>query len=152
VSDRPSKSKARGEKHYLPQIGETPLRLPRGLGGTSAAPAGTFVAPAGTSSENLATGGSAPASGSNSTAAPSAHGDGDTGSHLSEVVRSPSLSSSSSNDEFSSTGGGESPCYLRSRYSSLCCSPELLLHASHPLLLPLLRGVAGGPSPRRRWV
>jgi hypothetical protein len=50
-----------------------------------------------------------PATGTNSTAASS------------NVVRSPSLSSSS-NDEFTSVGRGESPCCSRSQYSSLCCS------------------------------
>jgi hypothetical protein len=46
---------------------------------------------------------------------------GGAGSHLWEVVRSPSLSSSS-DDEFANAGEGESPCCSRSRYSSLCCS------------------------------
>jgi hypothetical protein len=76
VSDCPSKSKVCGEKCYSPQIGESPLPLPRGLGGTSAAPTGASVAPAGTSSDGPAAGGSASASGTNSTAALSARGDG----------------------------------------------------------------------------
>jgi hypothetical protein len=92
------------------------------VGGTSATPSGASVVPAGTSSDSPAAGDSAPASGIDSTAAPAALGDGGAGSHLSEVVRSPSLSSSSFDDEFASAGGGESPWCSRSRYSSLCCS------------------------------
>jgi hypothetical protein len=89
------------------------------MGGPSA---GAFVPPAVASSDSLTAGGSAPAPGANSTAAPSARGDGGTGSHLSEMVHSPSLSSSSSDDEFANIGGGESPCCSRSWYSSLYCS------------------------------
>jgi hypothetical protein len=94
----------------------------RAGGGTSAAPTGASVAPAGASPDNPTTGGSTPAPGTNSTTAPSARGDGGMCSHLSEVVRSPSLSSSSSSDdEFANTGGGESPYCSRSRYTSLYC-------------------------------
>jgi hypothetical protein len=75
-----------------------------GWKGTSAAPVGASVVPDGTSSDSPVTGGSAPASGSNSTAASSASGDRGTGSHLSEVVRSPSLSSSSSDVKFTDAG------------------------------------------------
>jgi hypothetical protein len=81
-----------------------------GWGGTSTALAGASMAPAGTSSDGPAAGGSTPASGTNSTAAPSARGDGGTGSHLSEMARPPSLSSSSSDNDLDNTGGGESPC------------------------------------------
>jgi hypothetical protein len=76
---------------------------------------------ASTSSNGPAAGGSTPASGTNSTGTPLVHGDGGAGSHLSEVVCSPSLSSSSDN-KFTSAGGGENPCCSRSHYSSLCCS------------------------------
>jgi hypothetical protein len=114
-----SKSRACGKECCLPQTGDAPLPLPRGLGGTSTAPAGASTVPAGTSTDNPAVGGSAPASRINSTAAPSARGDGGAGSHLSEVVRSPSLSFSSSDDEFANTAGGERPCCSRSRYSLL---------------------------------
>jgi hypothetical protein len=49
---------------------------------------------------------------------PSARGDRGAGSHLLEVVCSPLLSSSSE-DEFANTGGGERPYCSRCRYSSL---------------------------------
>jgi hypothetical protein len=74
--------------------------------------------PAGATTDNLEAGGSVPASGVDSTAVLSARGDGGASSHLLEVVRSPSLSSSSY-DEFANAGGGESPCCSRSRYSLL---------------------------------
>jgi hypothetical protein len=90
--------------------------------GTSATHVGASVVPAGTSIYNPRAGGSAAAPGVDSTVVPSARGDGDAGSHLSEVVCSPSLSSSSPDDEFTNAGGGESPCCSLRRYSSLCCS------------------------------
>jgi hypothetical protein len=92
------------------------------MGGTSVTPAGASVAPAGASTDGLAVGTSTPTTGTNSTAASSARGDGGAGSHLSEVVRPPSLSSSSSDDEFASASGGESPYCSCNRYSSLYCS------------------------------
>jgi hypothetical protein len=123
VNDSPSNSKAHKGKCYSPQVGETPLPLPRGLGGTSVVPASASTAPAGASTDDPAAGASAPAAGTNSRPASSARGDGDRGFHLSEVARPPSLSSSSSSDdEFASASGGESPCYSCSRYSSLYCS------------------------------
>jgi hypothetical protein len=93
-----------------------------GWGGASTAPAGTSAVPAGTSTDNPTAVGSVSASGADSTAVPSAYGDEGAGSHLSAVVHSSSLSSSSSDDEFTNTGRGESRCFSCSRYSSLCCS------------------------------
>jgi hypothetical protein len=87
-------------------------------GGTSTVPTGASAVPAGTSTDYPAMGGSVPASGVDCTAAPLARGDGGAGSHLSEVVCSPSLSSSSY-DEFANAERGERPCCSRSRYSSL---------------------------------
>jgi hypothetical protein len=76
--------------------------------------AGAFAAPADASADDPATGGSAPTSRVGSVTTCSTPGDGGAvGSHLSEVVRSPSLSSSSK-DEFTSTDGGERPSYSRS--------------------------------------
>jgi hypothetical protein len=80
------------------------------------------VAPVGTSSDGPVVGGSTPSSGTNSTAAPSACGDGGTGSHLSGMARPPSLFSSSSDEEFANASGGESPYCSCNRYSSLYCS------------------------------
>jgi hypothetical protein len=118
VSDCVSKSRVCEKKCYLPKTREALLPILRGLGGTSTAPTSASAVPAGTSTEDPATGGSVPTSGVDSTTAPSARGDGGAGSHLSEVVCSPSLSSSS-DDEFANAGGGERPCCSRSRYSLL---------------------------------
>jgi hypothetical protein len=121
-SDCPSKSKGREERRCSPKLENPRFLFLEGWGGTSAAPAGASVAPTGASTINPAVGASTLTPGINSTAAPSARGDGDAGSHISEVVRSPSFSSSSSDDEFAGAGGGESPCCSCSRYSSLYCS------------------------------
>jgi hypothetical protein len=88
-------------------------------GGTSVAPAGASAVPPGTSTNGSAAGASAPATGVNSTAASSARGDGGGRFHLSGVACPPSLSSSSSDDEFAGASRGESPCCSRSRYSLL---------------------------------
>jgi hypothetical protein len=120
---------ARGEA-LLTSNWKIPASASLRVGGTSTAPASASVRPTGTSFDGPVAGGSAPASGTNSTAAASASGDRGAGSHLSEVVCSPSLSSSSFDDEFVDASGGESPCCSRSRYSSLCCS----MH-SHCLIL-----------------
>jgi hypothetical protein len=157
VSSCPSKSRTCGKECYSPQTGEAPLPLPRGLGGTSTAPVGASAVPADTSADNPVAGGTAPSSGIDSTAVPSARGDGGVGSHLSEVVRSPSLPSSSSDDEFANAGGGESPCCSRSRYSSLYCSRcsrrlILLLREGRSLRLLLPRSAASSLSSIRRRV
>jgi hypothetical protein len=118
-----SKLRACKKKHYLPQAGEPPIPLPRWLGGTSTVPTGTSAVPAGTSTNDPATGSFAPTSRVDSTATPSARGDGGAGSQQSEVVLSPSLSSSSE-DEFANTnaGGGGGPCCTHSQYSLLYLS------------------------------
>jgi hypothetical protein len=124
-----AKPRACRKKCYLPQAGEAPLPFPRRLGGASTAPTGTSVVLAGTSTDDPATGGSVHASRFDSTTAPSARGDGGAGSHLSKVVRSPSLSSSSE-DEFANADEGERPCCSRCWYSSLYwlrCSCRLIL-------------------------
>jgi hypothetical protein len=78
-----------------------------------------YAAPAGASTND-------PTAGASSVAASVAYGDGGGGFHLSRGARPPSLSSSSSSsvEEFSGVAGvgGESPCCLRSRYSSLSFS------------------------------
>jgi hypothetical protein len=92
-----------------------------------------------------------PTSRTNSTAAPSARGDEGAGSHLSEVARPPSLSSSSSDDEFANTGGGESPCCSRSRYYSLYCSKRscrLILYSFVRAARSCSRFCAGQPAAR----
>jgi hypothetical protein len=66
---------------------------------------------------------SAPAVGACSSAASVALGDGGGDSTSRGELAPPSLfSSSSDEDKFSGVVGGESPCFSRSRYSSLCCS------------------------------
>jgi hypothetical protein len=91
----------------------------KGSGGSSTAPAGASAVPAGTSTDDPVTGGSVSASRVDSVATPATRRDGGaTGSHLSEVAHSPSLSSSYE-DEFTNTGEGERPYCSRSRYSSL---------------------------------
>jgi hypothetical protein len=82
----PSKSKAREGRCCSPQVGETPLPLARGLGGTSVAPAGISSAHAGASTDSPAAGASAPTAGTNSTAASPARGDRSRGFHLSRVA------------------------------------------------------------------
>jgi hypothetical protein len=96
----------------------TPASSSSWAGGTSTAPTGASAVPADTSTDDPVTGGSAPTSTVDSMAATSARGDGGAGSHLSEVVCSPSLSFSSE-DKFANAGGGERPCCSHSRYSSL---------------------------------
>jgi hypothetical protein len=98
-----TKLKARREECYSLQAGEAPLAFSRRLGG------GGSAAPTGASVDDPATGGSAPALRVDSVMTPSTPGEGGAaGSHLSEAVLCPSLSSSSE-DEFTSTGGGEIP-------------------------------------------
>jgi hypothetical protein len=122
VSNRPSKPKACEGRCCSPQIGQSLLSFPRELGGTSVAIVGISAAPIGASTDDPAAGTSTPAAGANPMAASSACGDGGVGFHLSGVARPPSLSSSSSDDEFTYVSGGESPYCSRSRYSSLYCS------------------------------
>jgi hypothetical protein len=122
MSEYISKSKAYRKERYLLQAGEAPLPFPQRLDWRLHRAYGRLRSTADTSADNLVTGGSVPASGVDSAAAPSTLGDGGaTGSHLSEVVRSPSLSSSSE-DEFTIAGGGgegERPCCSHSQYYSL---------------------------------
>jgi hypothetical protein len=73
----------------------TPASSSSWAGGTSTAPTGASAVPADSSIDDPVTGGSAPTSRVDSMAATSARGDGGAGSHLSEVVCSPSLSFSS---------------------------------------------------------
>jgi hypothetical protein len=126
----------------LPQGGEAVLPLPRGFGGRSDgtcrrcrgaprclrgtrrrpwhAPLLTQAAPRRACSS----------------AASAALGDGGGGVHLSRGAHPPSLSSFSSNDdEYSEAAGGESPCCLRSRYSSSLCSR----HSCRRILCSFLR-------------
>jgi hypothetical protein len=70
----------------------------------------------------LAAGAPAPAPGAVSSAASAALGEGGEGSHLSGGARPPSLSSFSSDDEYSEVAGEESPSCSHSRNSSLLCS------------------------------
>jgi hypothetical protein len=105
-----TKLKARREECYSLQAGEAPLAFSRRLGG-----GGGSAAPKSATVDDPATGGSAPALRVDSVTTPSTPGEGSAaGSHLSEVVLCLSLSSSSE-DEFTSTGGGERPCFLCNR-------------------------------------
>jgi hypothetical protein len=97
MSSRVSKLRACRKKCYLPQAG-----------GASTVPTCASAVPAGTSTDDPVMGGSMPASRVDSMATPETRGDPGAGSHLSEVVRSPLLSSSLE-DEFANTGGGERP-------------------------------------------
>jgi hypothetical protein len=87
---------------------------------TSAARAGTSAVRAASLIDCLVMGAPAPAPGTGSSATFATLGEGGAGSHLSGRARPPSLSSSSSSDdEYSEVAGEESPCFLRSRNSSL---------------------------------
>jgi hypothetical protein len=155
VNYRPSKSKAREGRCCSPQVGESLLPLPRGLGGTSVAPAGASATSAGASTDCPVAGASAPAAGTNSMAASSARGDGGRGFHLSEVARPPSLSSSSSDDEFVGASGRESPCYSCSQYSSLYCfrcSRRLILFSFARVARSYSHRCAARPAARARGV
>jgi hypothetical protein len=94
------------------------------LANAPAALAGASVARAVSSTDCPTVGTSVPAAGIFSSTASAALDDGGGGFHLSGGARPLSLSSSSSSsdDEISRVAGGESPCCLRSRYSSLYCS------------------------------
>jgi hypothetical protein len=86
----------------------------------SAARAGTSAARAAPVVDCLAAGAAAPAPGDAALAAGASSGDGGAGSHLSEGPCPPASSfSSSSEDEYSSVPGEESPSCSRRRYSSL---------------------------------
>jgi hypothetical protein len=101
----------------------TPVAATVALADAPAALAVTSAVRVASSTDRPTAGISAPASGACSSAASAALGDGGGGFHLSGGARPPSLSSSSSSDDkFSGVTGAESPCCLRSRYSSLCCS------------------------------
>jgi hypothetical protein len=121
----------------LPQGGESPLPLPRGIDeccgrhwrGHCLAPsrpsgACRHLRDARRLSRRLPGGGrSLTRPGAVSSAASTAVGEGGEGSHLSGEARPPSLSSSSSpDDEYSEVVGEESPSCSRSRHSSLLCS------------------------------
>jgi hypothetical protein len=137
----------------LPQGGESPFPLPRGLDGrcgrrqrghrfTPGRPSGARRRLRGVRrlSRRLAGGRRSRARpGAASSAASAALDEGGEGSHLSGRVRPPSLSSSSSfDDEYSKVAGEESPSCPRSQNSSLLCSRRSrrqvlfsFLHAAH---------------------
>jgi hypothetical protein len=100
----------------------TPRVTSAAQAGASAVRVGSPAARAASLMGCLATGTPAPAPGAISSAASVALGEGGAGSHLSERTRPPSLSSSSSNDEYSEVTGEENPCCSRSQNSSLFCS------------------------------
>jgi hypothetical protein len=152
-----SKLRACKKKHYLPQAGEPPIPLPRWLGGTSTVPTGTSAVPAGTSTNDPATGSFAPTSRVDSTATPSARGDGGAGSQQSEVVLSPSLSSSSE-DEFANTNAGGGGTLLHAQPVLIVVLINVLLPHDPPLLhegrpVPLLlHGATGDLRSRHQQV
>jgi hypothetical protein len=154
----PSKSRARGGSAAHLKLEKPRFLFLEGSAGAAVAPtcatmalAGASAVLAGSSAGTLEAGASTPAMGANSTVASAARGDGGGGLHLSGRTRSPSLSSSSSDDDPAGVPEGGALA-ARAAGTPHCVAPGApaagspLLRARRPLLFPSLRGMGSRPG------
>jgi hypothetical protein len=154
VSIGPSKSRTHGGNAAHLRLEKPRFLFLEGLGGAPVAPAGTAVVLTGASTDDFAVGASMPAAGASS----SARGDGGGGFHLSRGRPRHSLLPPPPPMRSSPASPGGEPLLLAQPVLLVLLLPALLppdsplLHTCRPLLLPLLRGAGGRPSPGRWWI